>query len=154
MNVSLLLLVLSGLSAFVDAASVSSSRHHRHRRSISHQIPYDPSPDSLLPIRISVVRGVTDGLDASQVRTLDSVVQRAVERLESLINVRRVVGNLKLARPGGCKQFFTYGANKDKCASAMDGYRGDFCSDDFLIPNEHQVGFVVVVVLDVNLLRC
>ena len=121
-----------------DARNRGGPSTHRVRRSIDHRIDYDASGD-FKPIRITVKRGLTDGLDDTHVQRLVDVVNEAVKRIESAVNVNRVVGNLRLARPGGCKQVFTSGANRDKCASMGPGYRGDKCLDGFTIPDDHQV---------------
>ena len=143
MNLHSLLLVfillILGIIPTPHARNRGGPSPRRVRRSINHRVEYDPN-SGFRPIRITVVRGVTDGLNATHVRTLDFVVGEAVKRVESTVNVNRVIGKLRLARPGGCKQVFTSGANKEKCASMMEGYRGDFCLDDFKIPNDHQVG--------------
>ena len=134
-----LIAFLVGFVTFTLFLNDIDTRAARRHRSIVNRVDYG-SPARFRPIRISVVRGVTNALNATQVQTLDHVVAEAVNRIQSTVKVNRVVGKLRLARPGGCKQLFTYGVNKDKCASVMEGYRGDFCLDDFKIPSEHQVG--------------
>ena len=148
MNLSLHYLALVSFVLGIIPAPHARSRGgpspSRVRRSINHRVEYDMS-GGFRPIRITVVRGVTDGLNATQDRKLDYVVAEAVKRVQSAVNVNRVVGKLRLARPGGCKQVFTSGVNREKCASMMESYRGDFCLDDFKIPNDHQVCWICYV---------
>lgn len=136
------LLILLCLSDLTKDGGTSQLR--RTKRSATTHVSYDDlNPEDFQPIRISVKRGVTTGLDATQIQTLDDVVGEAVKRIQSAVAVHRVQGRLFLARPAGCKFSHLHGINKNRCAEQVEGYNGDFCLDDFRIPDEDQVSLKI-----------
>ncbi|XP_078001135.1 ciliated left-right organizer metallopeptidase-like [Glandiceps talaboti] len=94
------------------------------------------------PIRITAVfSNLLEELDDVQQARLQTVVKKAVTIIEGFLSVIPVSGPLLLARSDeACKGIHTSGINKDKCASIKTSYIGEYCLDDFKIPDDHLEG--------------
>ncbi|CAL1526891.1 unnamed protein product [Lymnaea stagnalis] len=94
------------------------------------------------PIRISPIYSFDQQLLSEEREALQNVIERAVRKINALFSVVSVEGPLLLPR-SSCPAIFISGINKGKCARIPKGYTGEFCMDNFKIPNTHLQGFVI-----------
>ncbi|XP_022087571.1 leishmanolysin-like peptidase [Acanthaster planci] len=98
--------------------------------------------DLFRPIRITAsivdLEKVVDTTDVARMRT---IVDGAISIIGKILTVVPVSGPLLMTRSDeACSWTFTSGINSGKCAHISQGYVGEKCLDDFLIPDEHLQG--------------
>lgn len=71
---------------------------------------------------------------------LKDTVYNVILYVRKILSVLPVKGHLVLER-NACKSSWTSGRNKGKCAAIKKDYAGEFCLDNFMIPDEHLEAF-------------
>lgn len=101
-----------------------------------------PLPDELFaPIRIASFFYNMD-LEADQKEELKSVIKKSLALIENIFSVIRVQGRLLLSRTG-CRRTWQEGNNAGRCNFIQRGYSGEWCAEEFQIPDDHLEGLGV-----------
>lgn len=79
-------------------------------------------------------------LNDNEEQLLKDTVNNVILYVRKVLSVIPVHGPLLLER-NACKSSWTSGRNEGKCASIKKDYSGEFCLDDFRIPDEHLEAF-------------
>ncbi|XP_006815613.1 ciliated left-right organizer metallopeptidase-like [Saccoglossus kowalevskii] len=123
----------------VQPMAVPSSKvqygRDRTKRNAADESPYQP-------IRIhTVFHQLDEELTAVQEKRLERVVGRAVAIIQLFLSVIPVSGPLLLSRKDdACRAIWIVGPNMGKCESVGDAYSGEYCLEEFKIPDDHLTG--------------
>lgn len=80
------------------------------------------------------------GYSDEDVRLVKNTVNNVILYVKKILSVIPIEGYLLLKR-NACKSSWTKGRNVGKCATIRKDYVGEFCLDNFMIPDDHLEAF-------------
>ncbi|KAH9492717.1 Leishmanolysin-like peptidase 2 [Bulinus truncatus] len=108
-----------------------------------HKTQFPSAAATVTPVLYQiVVVGFDEQLLLEEKEALQQVIEKALRKISRLLSVSSLKGPLLLSR-SGCPAVYSKGTNKGKCAKIPHGYKGEYCMDNFKIPDGHLQSYII-----------